>query len=93
MGNYTVLVGKNNEGKSNLIRALNLAIENMKQIASHNIKPSKNGWNMTRGMTSNTVYSHDIDFPKITKVEGIQQQQFSCILNYQIQIFHISIRI
>ena len=70
MGNYTVLVGKNNEGKSNLIRALNLAIENMKQIASHNIKPSKNGWNMTRGMTSNTVYSHDIDFPKNHKSRG-----------------------
>lgn len=70
MGNYTVLVGKNNEGKSNLIRALNLAIENMKQISSRNIKPSKNGWNMTRGITSNTVYSHDIDFPKNYKNRG-----------------------
>lgn len=64
MGNYTVLVGKNNEGKSNLIRALNLAIGNMKQIASRNIHPSKNGWNMARYFTSNTVYSYDVDFPK-----------------------------
>ena len=66
MGKYTVLVGKNNEGKSNLIRALNLAIGNMKYIAMYNIHPIKNRWNMSRfsGSNNSNVYSYDIDFPK-----------------------------
>lgn len=64
MGKYTVLVGKNNEGKSNLIRALNLAMENMKYIASHGIIPTKDGWNIDRMGHSNNNYSYDVDFPK-----------------------------
>ncbi|CAJ2230666.1 ATP-dependent nuclease [Companilactobacillus paralimentarius] len=65
MGKYTVLVGKNNEGKSNLIRALNLAMNNMSVIVNDNISPIGKGWNINNLYRySDNSYSYDIDFPK-----------------------------
>ncbi|WP_273724247.1 AAA family ATPase [Leuconostoc mesenteroides] len=62
----TVLVGKNNEGKSNLLRALNLAIGQMKEIAKANSKPVDGVWNPngTIRHNRNTVYDFEVDFPK-----------------------------
>lgn len=71
----TVLVGKNNEGKSNLLRALNLAIGQMKEIARAGIRPVDGVWNPTGTIKyntnnyRNTGYDFKVDFPK-TKNEN-----------------------
>ena len=77
MGEYTVLVGKNNEGKSNLIRALNLAMGNMKDIALQSLSPTKDGWNTARMRFSSNAYSYDLDFPKNhdSKKKGVTKIQ------------------
>ena len=56
---YTVLVGKNNEGKSNLLTALGVAMNSMIQYAEH--KPARE----TRYYRSrnNVWYSWERDFP------------------------------
>lgn len=66
LGNYTVLVGKNNEGKSNLLKALNLAISTMQQIAFKRPQRGDSEWSLPR-IYRNQGYSEfdfDLDFPK-----------------------------
>lgn len=67
MGQYTVLVGKNNEGKSNLLRALNLAIDDINLIAHDNLRLTSKGWNSRGSLAykrSASNYIYDTDFPK-----------------------------
>lgn len=74
----TVLVGKNNEGKSNLLRALNLAIGQMKEIAKTNSRPVAGVWNPgsiirhSANNYRNMSYDFKVDFPKKKSEKGKQ---------------------
>lgn len=67
LNDYTVLVGKNNEGKSNLLHALNLAIGDIIYL-SQNIRDSesqKEYWRIPAHVRV-PVFDYETDFPKKT---------------------------
>ena len=60
VGNLTVLVGKNNEGKSNILRALSLAMESMMQFSKN---PRMQRTIMAPSFLRRVGYIWDKDFP------------------------------
>lgn len=64
--NVTVLLGKNNEGKSNILKALNVAMEILKEHAEHR----------TRIRRYSTIYDWHTDYP-ISCQTGRRTQKYS----------------
>lgn len=76
ISNSTILIGRNNEGKSNLLRSLSIAMNLLKNHATKIIRTP-----VTRGLTyrtpRRTYYSWDTDFPiALQKGKGSKQSVF-----------------
>ena len=68
LADYSLLVGANNEGKSNILHALTLAmnalVERRRQIFhTGGRRPIRRTWRVALGRYGRTVYDWDTDFP------------------------------
>lgn len=59
----TVLLGKNNEGKSNLLRAINVAISTLQEYANMKLRRGLTRYSITR-LYSDEVHAHISALPK-----------------------------